>query len=77
MVKGLNLEVRILDSSLDREIRPIVNILAEGHSNFSHRLGEYIRSVSNVKNERMQLQLRMIYLESELKKIKERLGTIT
>lgn len=77
MVKGLNLEVRILDSSLDREIRPIVKIIAEGHSNFSRRLGEYIRCVSNVENEQMQLQLQMIYLESELKKIKERLGTIT
>ena len=76
-VDSIDLQVRDIKLSLENEINPKINIIAEGHSILNRKLDEYIRQVFNVQDEREQLKLRMIYLESELAKVKERLNSLT
>ena len=76
-VGDIDLQVREIKLSLENEVNPKINIIAEGHSILNRKLDEYIRQVFNVQDEREQLKLRMIYLESELAKVKERLNSLT
>ena len=76
-VDNIDLQVRDIKLSLENEVNPKINIIAEGHSILNRKLDEYMGQVLNVQDEREQLKLRMIYLESELAKVKERLNSLT
>ena len=76
-VDHLDLDVRDIKLSIDNEINPKINIIAEGHLDLSRKLDQYISHALNVDGELEQLNLRMIYQESELIKVKARLDGST
>lgn len=76
-VDRIDLDVRDIKVSIENEIKPQISVIAEAHSILNRKLDDYIRHVLNVEDEREQLKLKMIYLENELARVKERLNAIT
>lgn len=76
-VDSIDLDVRDIKVSIENEIKPQISVIAEAHSILNRKLDDYIRHVLNVEDEREQLKLKMIYLENELARVKERLNAIT
>lgn len=76
-VDHLDLDVRDIKLSIDNEINPKINIIAEGHLDLNRKLDQYIGHVLKVDDEFEQLNLRMIHQESELIKVKARLDDST
>lgn len=76
-VDHLDLDVRDIKLSIDNEINPKINIIAEGRLNLNRKLDYYISNVLKVEREYEQLNLRMIHQESELIKVKARLDGST
>ena len=76
-VDHLDLDVRDIKLSIDNEINPKINIIAEGHLDLNRKLDQYISHVLKVDDEFEQLNLRMIHQESELIKVKARLDGST
>lgn len=76
-VDHLDLDVRDIKLSIDNEINPKINIIAEGHLASNRKLAQYISHVLKVDSEFEHLNLRMIHQESELIKVKARLEDST
>ena len=76
-VDHLDLDVRDIKLSIDNEINPKINIIAEGHLDLNRKLDQYISHVLKVEGEFEQLNLRMIHQDSELIKVKARLDGST
>ena len=75
-VDNLDFEVREIKLSLENEVNPKINIIAEGHSILNRKLDQYISYVLMVQDDEEQMKLRLVYLESEAKKVKERLASL-
>ena len=76
-VDHLDLEVRDIKLTIDNEINPKINIIAEGHLDLNRKLDQYIGHALKFDGEFEQLNLRMVYQESELIKVKARLDGST
>ena len=75
-VTSLKRDVRTNQLTLENEIIPQIKIIAEGHSILNRKLDTALTNIAKVEDEREQLRLRLIYWESEIAKIKERLSEL-
>lgn len=72
-IAPLKSDLRSVQLTLENEINPKISVIAEGHSILNRKLDDSLEHVAKIADEREQLRLRLIYLESEIIKVKERL----
>ena len=68
-VKPIKSDMRALQLTLENETNRGIQIIAEGHLDLTGKLDEALK----IENEKEMMKLRINRLESELKKVKEKL----
>lgn len=71
-LKPIKKDLRALQLTVENEVLGNIRVIAEGHLDLNRKLDEALK----IANEKEILSLRVNYLESEVKKIKERIEDI-
>lgn len=71
-LKPIKKDLRALQLTVENEVLGNIRVIAEGHLDLNRKLDEALK----ITNEKEILSLRVNYLESEVKKIKERIEDI-
>ena len=69
IVEPVRRDVKEIKLTIENDIDRKINIIAEGHLDLSRKLDDALR----IENEKEMLMLRVISLESEVRKLKERI----
>lgn len=71
-LEKLKFDVKDIRLTLENETNKSINIIAEGHLDLSRKLDEALK----VDNEKEMLMLRVVRLENEVRKLKEKIEAI-
>ncbi len=61
---------RDIQLTIENEIRPNIQVIAEGHADINRKLDEALK----VENEKEIMKIHLTYLENEVRRIKEKIG---
>ena len=61
---------RDIQLTIENEIRPNIQVIAEGHADINRKLDEALK----VENEKEIMTIHLTYLENEVRRIKEKIG---